>query len=587
MQFLVSLVDFDRVPESYEALEFWPGNFENKGDVIVRRDVGFAETRASHSVGGVQSFSYYPYPQCNRSVHWEAQQKWALENNWTMTKVLGQFYVDTYLYHHSIQEVMKGKPWDLEQEQLNDQLCNCTLYVGGCASFETVEDSFQYNLELVHRLFDSQHPKPEQPDDIFSGRRMEILTATVRCDEVDKYLAADSATWSAVLAQQLGFVQKAVALDPATSNGTHCSLWNFIIWESLPIWKSVPGSVLAETGRAMSKAFGREVPVKSFPSSLSTYSGLTLLADSLQPQGDTMPVPTPPQVIEFNRFTLGDCTQVEKFVKADNKTWTAFLSEQPGFVRKLLLLDSSRCQIYTYTEWLSYNDWQAVCANPTVCQKVHQEFVLLFGSDPPLERLPTSEGLAIRTGKSSLNGTRTPAVGGRDVVAYFGLKPGDRDVPGSPLHRRYVNVTGILAPDIMHYHPEPYEFWFSTEQNAQLFEANPWKYIPAFGGHCTHGLATRCDMTRDLVADGRVGFTCVNSTEWVILNGTLYMNSCGMYYDFIKDPASDIAKASEVWKKWFGSDRAVGPINDKCFQDGGKWGGNVEGALIPNKCNVQ
>ena len=76
MQFLVSLVEFEKTPQEFKALEFWPGNFGNKGEVIVRRDVGYAETGESHQVGGIQSFSYYPYPQCDEGKHWEEQKKW-------------------------------------------------------------------------------------------------------------------------------------------------------------------------------------------------------------------------------------------------------------------------------------------------------------------------------------------------------------------------------------------------------------------------------------------------------------------------------------------------------------------------------
>jgi hypothetical protein len=36
-------------------------------------------------------------------------------------------------------------------------------------------------------------------------------------------------------------------------------------------------------------------------------------------------------------------------------------------------------------------------------------------------------------------------------------------------------------------------------------------------------------MNTTLMLDGRAAFTCVNSTEWLVVDGTLYMNSCGMY----------------------------------------------------------
>lgn len=62
----------------------------------------------------------------------------------------------------------------------------------------------------------------------------------------------------------------------------------------------------------------------------------------------------------------------------------------------------------------------------------------------------------------------------------------------------------------------PYEFWFSSSENAELFRGNPLKYAPAVGGHCTHGLATLVDgeLSASQLVDGRLGFVCVNTTNW-------------------------------------------------------------------------
>merc|ERR1711871_1156105 len=100
---------------------------------------------------------------------------------------------------------------------------------------------------------------------------------------------------------------------------------------------------------------------------------------------------------------------------------------------------------------------------------------------------------------------------------------------GSPQFRRWVNASAALPPELLDRHPEPYEFWFVSEANARLFEADPWRYIPAFGGHCTHGIAHRSDLTKESLTDGRVAFTCINTTRRAVVNGTTYMNSCGMW----------------------------------------------------------
>ena len=192
-------------------------------------------------------------------------------------------------------------------------------------------------------------------------------------------------------------------------------------------------------------------------------------------------------------------------------------------------------------------------------------------------------------------------LGDRDSAAHLLIVHGVHDVLGSPQHRRFVNASERLrtTPDLLRNAsghaagtPWAYEFWFESEANAQAFEKEPTKYIPAFGGHCTHGLASRNDLNAELVVDGRVAFTCVNTTQWSLINGTVYMNSCGMYADFIKDPAADIAAANKLWMKWFDGpstgSSAVGPINDACFQDGGAWDGPPDwtGNLLPPRCVI-
>ena len=62
-----------------------------------------------------------------------------------------------------------------------------------------------------------------------------------------------------------------------------------------------------------------------------------------------------------------------------------------------------------------------------------------------------------------------------------------------------------------------------------------------------------------------------------------------------QDPAKDIAIANALWSKWFGganssgeNSTSVGPINDACFQDGGRWDGPPDwtGDLIPPRCVI-
>ena len=467
MQFLVSLVEFEDIPNEFQALEFWPSNFQKKGSVIVRRDIGYAETGKSHKVGGIQSFSYYPYPQCNRSVHWEEQLKWAKAHNKKITKTLGQFYVDTYYFHYNIQDVMDGKVWDLDDLQMGDGICNCTLYVGGCASYETVEDSMHYNLKLVNQLIDlvdddrvsnnnnnnkkkikngnndrkviddsgdsiNNEDKRSSIDNTIDTKRIlsstsimppppftspvtttiELLNIQIPCNNLNKFLWADNETWTKVLEKQPGFVEKIVTVDPTTINvskansvengnddtttTTTCTIWNYVIWESYDLWKSVPSQVLIDTDNAMTKLYGEFIPVMPYP--MNNKNGLKVLYDTLQPFGGVKPVAIKKEAIEFNRFII-DCQRVNEFIIADNSTWTPFLSKKPGFKRKILSMHqeeidddditattTSKCEMYTLVEWDTYDLWQNVCGTPSgskECATIQQQFAKQFGSPIP------------------------------------------------------------------------------------------------------------------------------------------------------------------------------------------------------------
>jgi len=293
--------------------------------------------------------------------------------------------------------------------------------------------------------------------------------------------------------------------------------------------------------------------------------------------------------IETNRFELSSCAteNVDAFVRADNSTFTTYLSTVPSFLRKITMIEpqSSPCIVWTRVHWGSRKDWKKIPVADKI--ELQKEFEKLFGHAVPRTYFPDVDGLDVASEWQPQRGPRVIAVGGNDLVAYHSLEKGDHDVRGNAKFRRFLNASLLLPDNLLHFHPQRYEFWFSSEANAETFEADPLKFLPAFGGHCTHGIATRGgdELNETLLADGRVAFTCVNTTQWSVINGTLYMNSCGMYADFIKDPAGDILKAGEKWASWFGD--KPGPINDACFQDGYTWGGDYVAGLLPPQCNIE
>lgn len=87
----------------------------------------------------------------------------------------------------------------------------------------------------------------------------------------------------------------------------------------------------------------------------------------------------------------------------------------------------------------------------------------------------------------------TPGLGGYDPVAYF--------TDGKPVKGNGYHVTVY----------EGVTYAFASDAHKEAFEANPEKYVPAYGGYCAYGVA----VGKKFVADPEV---------WKIVDGKLYVN---------------------------------------------------------------
>lgn len=87
----------------------------------------------------------------------------------------------------------------------------------------------------------------------------------------------------------------------------------------------------------------------------------------------------------------------------------------------------------------------------------------------------------------------TPGIGGYDPVAYF--------TEGKPVRGNGYHVTEY----------EGVTYAFASEDNKETFEANPQRYVPAYGAYCAYGVA----VGKKFVADPEV---------WKIVGGKLYLN---------------------------------------------------------------
>ena len=108
---------------------------------------------------------------------------------------------------------------------------------------------------------------------------------------------------------------------------------------------------------------------------------------------------------------------------------------------------------------------------------------------------------------------------GHDVVSYF---TDGRHAMGSAAHKSvYKGVT----------------FRFASAEHKKLFDADPGKYIPQFGGYCANGIVYGIPWGGD-------------ADTWKIIDGKLYIfGGAGSRDAFLLDEKGNIALAQRYWKE--------------------------------------
>ncbi len=112
-----------------------------------------------------------------------------------------------------------------------------------------------------------------------------------------------------------------------------------------------------------------------------------------------------------------------------------------------------------------------------------------------------------------------PAVQGYDVVSY---QTGKRPIRGNG------NFVAIH---------EGATYLFSSSANQRVFEKNPERYAPAYGGYCAFGAS----VGKKFIGDPEV---------WRIVDGKLYLNlDNGIQAEWLKDVPGRIKSADGNWSK--------------------------------------
>jgi YHS domain-containing protein len=125
--------------------------------------------------------------------------------------------------------------------------------------------------------------------------------------------------------------------------------------------------------------------------------------------------------------------------------------------------------------------------------------------------------LSVNAQKSAVFEKSDKAIRGYDPVAYF--------TEGKPVQGKEEFV----------YNWNNSNWYFSSQQNLNLFKTNPEKYAPQYGGYCAYGLSN--------------GYKASTVPEaWTIVNGKLYLNySLKVRNTWDKNRAERIANADKNW----------------------------------------
>lgn len=118
------------------------------------------------------------------------------------------------------------------------------------------------------------------------------------------------------------------------------------------------------------------------------------------------------------------------------------------------------------------------------------------------------------------------AVSGYDVVAYHGLDQveiGERQLEAIPGQKAITTEYNGA------------KWAFSTEENKELFVANPEKYAPQFDGHCAYGIS-------------QGGKVPANPNLWRIIDDKLYVNINPAVVGFFEEDIPGLLEVGE--EKW-------------------------------------
>jgi uncharacterized protein (TIGR03792 family) len=133
-------------------------------------------------------------------------------------------------------------------------------------------------------------------------------------------------------------------------------------------------------------------------------------------------------VLEFLETNLW-CRDLQRYLDADNRIWTAFLRSQPGFVRKMVITNprdegAANCSASFAIEWESRQVWKSI--DPEQLEATDARFINDFGYKPNYFARPSDDGYDIVADviKSSPPSSSSASTAPADIGAIVGFSLG-------------------------------------------------------------------------------------------------------------------------------------------------------------------
>jgi len=151
--------------------------------------------------------------------------------------------------------------------------------------------------------------------------------------------------------------------------------------------------------------------------------------------------------------------------------------------------------------------------------------------------------------------TDLPVMGGIDLVGLFYAEPGSLPLPGK------TSISSEMTTSF-----GTYTFLFSTPENKQKFDREPWRYVPQYGGFCACGMALE-DKVLEPGYKSKLG-PFIDVGRWTIVDDRLFFfGGPEPLEKFMANAPSNTELGDEHWSTiWNGQvPSQSGIINTNCF----------------------